>query len=303
MGTWKCPACDSFNPDSVDECLTCGATRRGLKEVIDGAPKEVLVTCPVCRGNNVLNRTMCQWCGAPLPLGPGEGVGDATNPMLQPPAVGQEIGLDDLLAGGDLSTVEDVPMIGDDDGLSLEGDGPTAPSLQTPPALAVGRHSGRAAAPGPVGRSAQGKVSEGQDRGGRETRNCFTCGISLQPDEWVLVAGPRILCRACFHEEFGRNKEQDADAVQAPTSREARADGLSHGTAGRRGWGWLLAGGVLIIAGIVVTAALGFVWGFTPLAGGMVLGGVGLVQWLSAKNPPRPAGDSMSPPDRAGLSS
>jgi len=130
-------------------------------------------------------------------------------------------------------------------------------------------------------------------------RPCFSCGIILTEDEWVLVAGPRILCRACFHEEFKAGKHQSAQSDQSVTtdsdSLGAQVSGASDapdpnkasGTAppaeaetthSPKGLGLAVFGGALLLGGIAVTILWGFTWGFTPLAGGVILGLIGGLQ-------------------------
>ncbi len=258
MGTWKCSSCDSFNPDSVDDCLTCGAPRKGPVDVIDGTPREAIVTCPQCQGANAMGRTTCQWCGAPLPVGPGSDIGDATNPMVESPVHSTMRG----------STLEGMPVVESSDIATIE-DPPASAQFHNPRPLPSGASSG-AGDPG--------------------VRRCFTCGISLTPDEWILVAGPRILCRACFHEEFGSRSEESDSAGGSPggaDSESAEGGGLAGRPAVdparvRAGNIWLALGGALSLLGVVVSFLVGFVWGFTPVAGGIILMGVGLGLRLSA---------------------
>ena len=132
-------------------------------------------------------------------------------------------------------------------------------------------------------------------------RPCFSCGIMLTKDEWVLVAGPRILCRACFHEEFKAGRIRGKQPDQAPPTDGdvgalgAQVFGASHaadpnkandtappaeaGTAhSPKGLGLAVIGGTLLLGGIAVTVLWGFTWGFTPLAGGAILGLIGGLQ-------------------------
>ena len=62
MSNWQCPDCDSFNPETVDDCLTCGSHRTGNPEAVDGTPEAYEVECPNCEGNNPPTRRRCQWC-------------------------------------------------------------------------------------------------------------------------------------------------------------------------------------------------------------------------------------------------
>ncbi len=242
MGTWRCGYCDSYNPDTVDRCITCGRSQAGDEDVVDGRPREETVACPACQGANPPGRSRCQWCGAELPV-------DAL-PNLLASQRGQE-----AEEFGPVGSSGDLPS----DLLEDEAE----PTIQTRPKP--------------------------------KTRPCARCGISLEPDEWVLVAGPRILCRACFHEEFGRGREpsdvkrDSGPSAVGPTEMSApEAQGLQPAPSAASGkgsraalWYGLSAAGLLCVGGVLTWIA-GWSWGATPLAAAGLLAALA---WRAGRRP------------------
>ena len=174
MPNWKCPGCDSFNPDTVDQCQYCGNDRSGQSVTVDGRPEGQLATCPGCQGSNPLDRPLCQWCGEKLPQ-----VKPHPEPVAQP---------EQKPASPPRSDVEGVavPVPFGPDGRTDPGDDAVVPYMP-----------------------------ENQEP---KARPCAGCGIMLATEEGIVVAGPRLLCRACFHEEFGsqaREEDHGPDAAEA----------------------------------------------------------------------------------------
>jgi hypothetical protein len=114
-------------------------------------------------------------------------------------------------------------------------------------------------------------------------RPCFKCGVMMEPDEWVLVAGPRLLCRVCFHDEF---KSESSDAEIGATADEPVAGehdaGQGKSKTASPVWGkaigYFIGAGVALAGSAYVILRWSFTWGFTPLAVGVLLIIVGIYQ-------------------------
>lgn len=240
MRNWQCPACDTYNPETVDECLNCGVDRTGKPAAVDGRPDSEVAVCPGCQGRNPVNRPVCQWCGNRLPHVP------AVDAKTDPPAgIPRWPGLQP--ATGDREQVF-VPSPFGVNARTDPGVDEIIPDLLTP----VPR-----------------------------TRPCAACGVMLDTDEGIVVAGPRLLCRACFHEEFS-SKGRDPSSGSSPIAGgdgEAHTEPSPEARTRRKTGAVLLVAGILIAgAGAAVTWLYTLTWGFTPLALGALLSVVGLAR-------------------------
>lgn len=268
MKKWQCPDCDSFNPETVDNCLTCGSHRTGAFQTVDGTPADLQVACPHCDGKNPPTRSLCQWCGKTLPA-------EAFPQMDQSQEQAQK---------GSQPMTESNQLSGAPDPARVTG--------QPPP--------GAMNAFMPVSTEETDLAAQKRQEGSKSSRPCFSCSVMMEPDEWVLVAGPKLLCRVCFHEEFGAradekrggdyaipdsgnaykskpHKDTETDAMDAKNAADTAVRGLN-----LRGAAAYLGTGLLCLAGGgVVTWMWTFTWGFTPLAAGAVLTAFGLVKLWS----------------------
>ena len=276
MSNWQCPDCDSFNPETVDHCLTCGSHRTGDAQKVDGTPAAYQVTCPKCEGNNPPTRPLCQWCGEKLPA---EAFPEEAAP---PPTSAGSTRANSL-------------------GKSGRPQGPAQGSASVGPA----GNAVNARPPSPAARdnafmpvsTAETELAASKRREhSKAARPCFACGTMMEPDEWTLVAGPRLLCPYCFHEEFGTKAQSDPEkAASNQVDNTGNAADSAGGRAGqlepssenankgpayewRAGAGFLVTGLLCLIGGGVVTYLWTFTWGFTPLAAGIVLTGAGIMK-------------------------
>ncbi len=266
MKKWQCPDCDSFNPETVDNCLTCGSNRTGEILNVDGTPADLQVACPHCDGKNPPTRSLCQWCGKPLPA------------ELFPPTT------DPLNQTGSQPTTESNQRSRTPDPARVAG--------QPPPGVMNAFM--------PVSTEETDLAQQKRIGQSKSMRPCFSCSVMMEPDEWILVAGPKLLCRVCFHEEFGAKADekrgsdyafQDSGKSYESNPHEDKERAAINGAdvenatlqrSNMRGASGYLATGVLCLAGGgVVTWLWTFTWGFTPLAAGAFLTILGLVKLRS----------------------
>ena len=119
-------------------------------------------------------------------------------------------------------------------------------------------------------------------------RPCFSCGTMMEPDEWVLVAGPKLLCRVCFHEQFkggsaDQGVEQKAEEDETATDSQRQRSKPFWGKA----TGYFIGAGIAVAGAVFVILRWSFTWGFTPLALGVLLAALGLYQAINADSDSR----------------
>lgn len=271
MNNWQCPDCDSFNPETVDNCLTCGSNRTGSTQKVDGTPAAYQVTCPKCEGSNPPTRQLCQWCGERLPA---EAFPEETAPPA-PSAPSANLGENGRPQG---SARNSASM------------GRAGNAVDTRPPSPAGRDNAFM----PVSTAETELAASKRREHSKAARPCFACGTMMEPDEWTLVAGPKLLCRYCFHEEFGSKAQTDPEKAASNhgdntgnTADSAGGQVNQHGPSSekakrgpayewRAGAIYLVSGLLCLIGGGVVTYLWTFTWGFTPLAAGVVLTGAGI---------------------------
>ena len=230
--------------------------------------------CPNCEGNNPPTRRRCQWCGHGLP-----------DPVL-PDDTAPEVPIGGLPGPGP----------GDSPGVRLDAPAPApAPGARRPqPAAASASASASASdsAPRPSSSPPRDPAGAFMPVSTEETelaaakrkphtdaaRPCHFCSVMMEPDEWILVAGPKLVCRVCYHEEI-RSKDKNAqgeggDAHQgagegaggeqgapgATGKKDARTSSASGGGQGsgpsmnwKAGAGYLVPGVLCLAGGAAVT--------------------------------------------------
>ena len=301
MSNWQCPDCDSFNPETVDDCLTCGAHRTGNRETVDGTPEAYQLECPNCEGNNPPTRRRCQWCGHELP--------EAALPEDTAP----EVPIDGLPGPGAPARGERAPAPGgrrpQPAAASASASASVSPSAPAPrPSSAFPRDS--AGAFMPVSTEETELAATKRKPHTDAARPCHFCGTMMEPDDWILVAGPKLVCRVCYHEEVrskdkssrdeggegdqrgddhdegdqrGDDHDEGGKGLPGASGEDGGESGKGTGERGpsmnwKAGAVYLVPGALCLAGGAAVTVVWSFTWGFTPLAAGVLLAVLGVTK-------------------------